>query len=117
MSRISCQQRHSSFVPQCFLQLSYIDLSWQSNTYDNCTTSDGNVVEPLYKMGEPDNGWNYGLEGEFFKNVGPLQNIVHIDIEWNYFTGSISHDIKNLQNLGKYLPQQIPVGTSATELS
>lgn len=96
----------SGMIPEDFFrlsQLSYLDISWQSNNDDNCTASDGRVVEPLYKMGDEDLGWNYGLESNFLENIGRLKNLVHLNLDQNYFTGSIPDDIKSLQQLGEFV--------------
>lgn len=88
-------------------QLSFLDLSWQSNNYNNCTASDGTIVQPLYKMGDEGLRWNYGLQGSFFLNIGRLSNLVHIMIDQNSFTGPISADIKRLQQLCKFLKSEV----------
>jgi hypothetical protein len=81
--------------------LVHLDLSWQSNNHDNCTTSDGRVIEPLYQMGDPDNDINYGLEGKFLEQIGRLENLQYINLDHNSFDGTISQSIENLKQLGK----------------
>jgi hypothetical protein len=83
--------------------LTYLDLSWQSNNvYVNCTTSNGIVVEPLYQLGDPDNDYNIGLRGKFLEEIGRLRNLVHINLDQNSFEGSISPYIKDVEQLGKF---------------
>jgi hypothetical protein len=83
--------------------LTYLDLSWQSNNvYFNCTTSDGSVMEPLYQLGDPDSDYNIGLQGKFLEEIGRLRNLVHINLEQNSFEGSISPSIKDIEQLGKF---------------
>jgi hypothetical protein len=97
----------SGVIPEEFFslsKLSYLDISWQSNNHDNCTASDGRVVQPLYKMGDEDLGWNYGLETNFLEKISRLENLVYVNLDQNYFTGSVSDDIKNLQQLGEFVP-------------
>lgn len=55
----------SGFIADSFydLDLLELDLSWQSNNYINCTSSDGRVVEPLYQMGDPDKDSIKALKG------------------------------------------------------
>jgi hypothetical protein len=81
--------------------LEHLDLSWQSNNYINCTASDGRVYEPLYQMGDPDDDYNYGLEGKFLEQVGRLENLQYINLDQNSFDGTISPGIGNLKQLGK----------------
>jgi hypothetical protein len=96
----------SGFVAREFYDLSnltYLDLSWQSNNYYlNCTTSDGSFVDPLYQLGHPDNDYNIGLQGKILEEIGHLRNLVHIDLNQNSFEGSISPSIKDVEQLGKF---------------
>jgi hypothetical protein len=90
----------SGIVFEVSQSLVHLDLSWQSNNPDNCTTSDGRVVEPLYQMGDPDNEYNYGLEGKFLEQINRLENLRYINLDHNSFDGTISQSIENLKQLG-----------------
>lgn len=94
----------SGFIADSFydLDLLELDLSWQSNNYINCTSSDGRVVEPLYQMGDPDKDFNQGLEGKFLEQIFRLQSLKHVNLDQNSFSGSVSAGIQNLQQLGRF---------------
>lgn len=97
----------SGFVPDEFFNLSSlstIDLGCQKygGRYCheiNCTSSDGSVIDPQMK----DSGTVYkiGLEGTFFEKIGLLKALKQIIVMGNSFSGSISPEIQNLENLGK----------------
>jgi hypothetical protein len=91
----------SGIVSEVSQSLVHLDLSWQSNNQDNCTTSDGRVVEPLHQMGDPENDISYGLEGKFLEQIGRLENLQYINLDHNSFDGTISQSIENLKQLGK----------------
>jgi hypothetical protein len=52
-------------------------------------------------MGDPDDDYNYGLEGKFLEQVGRLENLQYINLDQNSFDGTISPGIGNLKQLGK----------------
>jgi hypothetical protein len=52
-------------------------------------------------MGDPDDDYNYGLEGKFLEQVGRLEKLQYINLDQNSFDGTISRGVENLQQLGK----------------
>ena len=96
----------SGLIPDDFynLPLEYVNLSDQvENEGYNCTSSDGSVVDIYYQLGDPDNAVNIGFQGKFLEQIGRLQNLRHLGLGWNSFSGSIASDVGNLQKLGKAL--------------
>ena len=83
--------------------LEYLDLSWQSNNFGNCTSSDGRVVEPLYQMGNIDNDFNTGFHGKFLEQIGQLNNLQYLNLDQNSFSGRIAASINNLRQLGEQI--------------
>lgn len=65
----------------------------------NCTSSDGSVIDLEMKDSRTVN--KIGLEGNFFENIGLLKALKRVTVLGNSFSGSISPEIRNLENLGK----------------
>lgn len=96
----------SGYVTDEFFDLSMLvslNISYQYSNWENCTSSDGDVIEPFYQMGDPDNDENNGLEGNFLEKIGRLQYLKEVNLDQNSFVGSISTEIGNLLELGKLL--------------
>jgi hypothetical protein len=95
----------SEFVADDFynLPLEYVNLSYQNMNEAKCTSNDGSVIEMYYQRGDPDNDKNIGFQGKFLEQIGRLQNLRHLELCWNSFSGCIPSAIGHLHNLGKAL--------------
>jgi hypothetical protein len=80
--------------------LTHLNLAWQYGNERNCTTSKGDLVELfLTSTGK----YNEGLEGTILEKINLLRHLKEIHVEGNYFSGTISPEIKNLKQLGEQI--------------
>lgn len=102
-SLILALNRLSGYVPDELFNLSslaQIELSWQSenlpdSVHRKCLLRNGRPGNPSY------NDDSLGLEGALLETIGSLQQLKKIDICGNYFSGGITSEIKNLEQLGE----------------
>jgi hypothetical protein len=93
----------NGFVPDELFNMSsltHLNLAWQYENERNCTTSKGDVLELfITSTGKP----NEGLEGKVLEKIYRLRHLKEILVEDNYFSGTISPEIKNLKHLGEQI--------------
>lgn len=102
-SLILALNRLSGYVPDELFNLpslAQIELSWQSeelpdSVHRKCLLRNGRTGNPSY------NDDSLGLEGALLETIGSLQQLKKIDIRGNYFSGGITSEIKNLEQLGE----------------
>lgn len=83
------------------LQLLNVAMQYQYNT--KCQRSDGRYVYTLYAMGNPDNGYNWGLTGGVLGNhTSNWKSMKGLHLFDNSFTGMIDDSIGELKYLGEF---------------
>lgn len=97
----------SGFVPDEFFNLSSLSkIRLECQKYVggycseiNCSSSDGIVIDP--HVDDSSNVDKIGLQGKFLEKIGVLQELVHVGLMGNSFSGSIASEIGNLKYLGQ----------------
>jgi hypothetical protein len=76
--------------------LTHLNLAHQYENPRNCTLGSDSVALSLEDR-------SYGLEGMIFEKIYRLRHLKKILAENNYFSGTISPEIKNLKQLGEHI--------------